>query len=61
MKTNELPSFLKNCAVKEDRLFIFIGKFLLSSISLLLLYYPIIWIQKYFPIIMGGRGCYGRK
>ena len=39
----------------------FRGKLLLSSISLLLLYYPIIWIQKYFPIIMGGRGRYGRK
>lgn len=39
----------------------FRGKLLLSSISLLLLYYPIIWIQKYFPIVMGGRGRYGRK
>lgn len=39
----------------------FRGKLLLSSISLLLLYYPIIWIQKYFPIVMGGRRRYGRK
>ena len=38
----------------------FTGKLLLSSISLLLLYYPIIGIQKYFPIVMGGRGRYGR-
>ena len=39
----------------------FTGKLLLSSISLLLLYYPIIWIQKYFPIVMGGRSRYGRE
>ena len=39
----------------------FTGKITLSSISLLLLYYPIIWIQKYFPIVMGGRSRYGRE
>lgn len=37
------------------------GKFMLSLITLLFLYYPIIWLQNHYPIVMGGRGKYGRK
>ncbi len=37
------------------------GKFMLSLIALLFLYYPIIWLQNHYPIVMGGRGKYGRK
>jgi putative O-acetyl transferase related protein len=32
-----------------------IGKFILSGIVLLLLYYPIIWLHKYFPMAIGRR------
>lgn len=31
------------------------GKFILSGIVLLLLYYPIIWLHKYFPMAIGRR------
>lgn len=31
------------------------GKFLLAGLSLLLLYFPIIWFQNYFPIVIGNR------
>ena len=31
------------------------GKFLLAGLSLLLLYYPIIWFQNYLPIVIGNR------
>ena len=32
-----------------------IGKFILSGIVLLSLYYPIIWLHKYFPMAIGRR------
>lgn len=32
------------------------GKLLLAGIAVVLLYYPIVWFQKHYNIVLGGRG-----
>lgn len=32
------------------------GKLLLAGIAIVLLYYPIVWFQKHYNIVLGGRG-----